>query len=156
MLNKPNLAQLLYIAERMTADEVRERACLGFGDFDYEATALMCRSHRGPSHVFVDAAGLPYYVAGFSIINSGVAMAWSMSTDKCGKHVMEMTRISRAVIRSLMKDSGIHRVQMMCMATRSTARRWFEALGASHEATFKGYGRNGEDFVMYAITREAP
>jgi len=153
MLQKPNLAQLLYLAERMPPEEVLEHACLGFGDFDAEDVALRCYGQKGPSHVFVDG-GRPYFAAGFSIVNPGVAVSWSMSTEACLKHVLEMTRVSRAVIRTLLKDSGIHRVQIMCMASRQHARRWYESLGAAHEATLKGYGRNGEDFAVYAIHRE--
>lgn len=153
MLKQPTLLQLLYLTQRITAGERAEFEALAFGSYDAEEHASRMWRKRGPAHVFLDDAGLPYYAAGFEIGSPGVATAWSVSTDACASHVLEMTRVSRRVIGALLKDN-VHRIQMSCLASRVTARRWYEALGADHEATFDHLGRNGENFVMYAVTRE--
>ena len=154
MLHKPNLAQLIYVAERLTDDEAREHEALGFGDYDPEEMAMRCNTQRGNAYVFLDKAGLPYYAVGFTLANPGVAIAWSLSTDDCAKHIMDMTRGVKKLIKGVLQG-GVHRVQMSCLESRTAARRWFKALGAQHEATLRMMGRNGESVVVYSITKDS-
>jgi len=153
-LARPNLAQLLYLAQNMTSAEVAEHVALTGDDFDPEALAIRCHSYNGPAHVFV-AGGKPYYVGGFTLTTPHTAAAWSIATDECEKHVLEMTRIGRRIVHGVL-DAGVHRIQMTCLESRTMARRWYEALGAVHEATLRGVGAGGENLVVYAIVKEQP
>lgn len=151
-LNCPNLAQLLYLAQHMTDAEVQEYVTLSGMEFDPESHALRCYSYNGPAHVLY-AEGKPYYVGGFLLTSPHVANAWSIATDECSKHVLEMTRTFRAVIKGVLQG-GVHRIHMGCLESRTPARRWYEAIGASHEATLRGAGENGENLVIYSILKE--
>lgn len=154
-LQRPTLDQLTSLCRRMEPSEVVEHRAV---DFSFDPLLLARRldasQFNGPSHVFVDAKGVPYYAAGFSLDRPHVASAWSVATPECAKHVVEMTRVSRAVIRTLL-DNGVHRVSMACMVSRAPCRRWYEALGAKYEATLSKLGSGGEDFVIYAVLRES-
>ena len=151
-LNHPNLVQLIYLAQNMTAAEVVEHMAISGRDYNPEALAIRCHSYNGPAHVLL-ANGRPYYVGGFTVTAANTAQAWSIATDECAKHVLEMTRAGRRIVNDLL-EAGVHRIQMSCLEAREPARRWYEALGAKHEATLHAAGKNGENVVVYSIVKD--
>lgn len=154
MLRRPTEDQLLSICSRLEASELQER--LAIDGYEYDPVLLASRLVRreGPAHVFLDAQRVPYFAAGFSLDRPGVMTAWSVSTVECPAHVLEMTRVSRRVIKTLL-GNGVHRINILCLASRGHARRWYESLGATHECTLTAYGAGGEDFALYTILRGA-
>ena len=114
---KPNLSSLLYLAARITSDERAEHEALSFGIYDPQEFAMRLFRKQGPAHLFLDGGDLPYYAAGFEISSPHVATAWSVSTDETQAHVLEMTRVSRKVIKALLAGD-VHRIQMTCLANQ--------------------------------------
>lgn len=154
MLRRPTYEQLVSICSHLETSELNER--LAMDGFEYDPVLVASRLARrdGPAHVFLDDKRVPYFAAGFTLDRPGVMSAWSVSTPDCPKHVLEMTRVSRRVIRTLLQN-GTHRINILCLASRLHARRWYESLGASLEWTLTAYGANGEDFALYTILRRA-
>lgn len=144
---KPTLAQLIHICTHLEADQVREHAALMWGDFDPEALAWEFYRNDGIAHVFTHA-GRPYMAAGFRFLWQGVVQSWAVSTSEREGHDLEITRTSRKVMLGLFA-SGTRRIQCLCMEDRHAAQAWYRTLGLAKEATFKGYGRNGENFCLY-------
>lgn len=72
------------------------------------------------------------------------------------KHVARDTtrHIMRVMLPSL-AIAGAHRAEARSSASHSEAHVWLERLGAHREATLKGYGRNGEDFILFAWAVES-
>ena len=50
--------------------------------------------------------------------------------------------------------AGAHRAECMSLASLADNHRWLEMLGARREATLRGFGKNGEDFHLYAWLKE--
>jgi hypothetical protein len=84
----------------------------------------------------------------------GVWSVWAFGTDEWPSVVLLLTRhVRRAMIPALVR-AGAHRVHCDALATHEDARRWLTALGAREEGVRRGLGRNGEDFVTYAWSRD--
>ena len=154
ILRRPTYEQLLSICSRLEMSEVHERVDMDGAEYDPVLLASRLVREEGPAHVFLDDKRVPYFAAGFTLDRPGVMTAWSVSTVDCPQHVLEMTRVSRKVIKVLL-GNGIHRINIMCKDSRGHARRWYESLGAVHECTLKAFGANGADFALYTILRGA-
>ena len=61
--------------------------------------------------------------------------------------------MTRHIIRVMMPSLAIakaHRAEARSAASHIEAHNWLERLGATREAPLRGYGRNGEDFILFA------
>ncbi len=153
-LTPPNLTQLLYLTQHARDDEREEYEALhGCFDGDAWAIELFSRTGNGPSHVFLAANGRPYYAAGVSVLTPFVAQTWSIGTNEWRPHALTVTRTCRRVIRDAL--TTVQRVQIMVLASRSGAAKWCVALGATHEAHLKDYGKNGAAVDLFVVTRGA-
>jgi hypothetical protein len=80
---------------------------------------------------------------------------WSVglyATDRWPEVARATTRWIRSVLIPDLVAAGAHRAECRSLATHATAHRWLERLGASREAVLSAYGRNREDFLLYAWT----
>lgn len=79
---------------------------------------------------------------------------WSMyffSTPHFHQIARDVTRhIRKVMMPSLALVAGAHRAEARSSVSHTEAHRWLERLGAKREATLKGYGRKGEDFILFA------
>ena len=76
-----------------------------------------------------------------------VWVAYAIATSGFARVVPSVTKHIRGFIIPALLRAGAHRVEARALATHTTSHRWLtKALGARHEATLHGYGRNGEDF----------
>lgn len=146
----PNLTQLLFLTIHARQDEREEyEAIHGVYDAEGWAMSLHAMLGRGPSHVFIDKAGVPYYAAGVAVVTPYVAQTWSVGTEEWRPHALEVTRVCRRVISKTLRTT-VHRVQIMVMATRKDANLWCRALGAHRECVLRRYGMDGQDFEIHA------
>jgi hypothetical protein len=52
-------------------------------------------------------------------------------------------------------NAGAHRGQCISPADHLDTHRWLRWLGAKEEAMLRKYGKNGEDALLFAWTKEA-
>jgi hypothetical protein len=100
--------------------------------------------------------GEPVAVNGVVPVRPGVVIAGAFGTSKWRATLKEMTRWSRDFVIPALKKSNFHRGEAYVLATNTDSRRWIELLGGEVECLLKGYGRQREDFLLYAwdLTRE--
>lgn len=78
---------------------------------------------------------------------------WSMymfATPHFQQVAVAMTRHIRRVMLPSLALAGAHRAQAASSASHVEAHKWLKMLGATNESTLKGYGRNKEDFFLFA------
>jgi hypothetical protein len=100
--------------------------------------------------------GEPVAVNGVIPVRPGVVIAGAFGTKKWRQIVKPMTRWSLEFVIPVLKASNYHRGEAYVLASNSDSRRWIELLGGEVETLLKGYGRQREDFLLYAwdLTRE--
>ena len=64
-----------------------------------------------------------------------------------------MTKLIVRHIVPMLWEVGAHRLEARSMEGHHDAQRWLEVIGARREGTLKGYGREGQDFHVYAWER---
>lgn len=131
----------------MRADDLREieETCWAR---DHEESLLNTHGVR----VAVVHDGKACAVMGVVPIWPNVGQAWLIGTDEIGNHGVEVAHAAKRVIKTLL-DLEMHRIHAYSAAFHTQAHQWLEMIGFRRESTLKQYGKTGEDFYLYAITR---
>jgi hypothetical protein len=97
-------------------------------------------------------SGLEEPIAAFGCFQMwpGVWTMWLFATDDFHHIGISMTKLIVRHIVPMLWDAGAHRLEARSMEGHHDAQRWLEVIGAKREATLKGYGRDGENFHVYA------
>lgn len=114
------------------------------------AGAMAC----APFAYCFEHAGRPAVAVGALALHPGVWRVWAFCTDDFRLVGFSVTKwIRRSMIPALLV-AGAHRAEALSIDGHAEAHRWLEALGARREATLKGFGREGQDFHVYAWRRD--
>lgn len=92
----------------------------------------------------------PVSALGFFPMWPGVVSVWAFGSHRWSLVVQAMTR---HVINELGPDlliRGVHRAECRALTERKDSDRWLRALGGRVEGILKDFGRNREDFTLYA------
>ncbi len=84
----------------------------------------------------------------------GVISLLFFATDNFPQIGRGITRWIRRELFPRYFQSGIHRVQAISHGEHHDAHAWLKALGLQQEAVFKGFGRDGQDFIQFATVRD--
>lgn len=155
-LGIPVLEDYAYIAKRMRADEIKQfMAKANLSEYTPDICARVAAATSGAAYVYVDRSGYPVLIGGFEPLRHGVYEAWLMGTDEAwGKYWRSFTKISRRMMRDLL-SAGAHRIQTAAITTRIQTHAWYERLGMINEGIQHAYCANGDDAVMFAMTRKS-
>ncbi|MER8793960.1 hypothetical protein NKH75_07095 [Mesorhizobium sp. M0984] len=145
-----NLRDLSYIAANLRPEDQAEIDC----QFD-EWTPAMLALHamQGRAYV-VELDGNPEAAFGAAPLRSGLWIAWSWGTKRMKRCVPRITQFFYAVLGPDVAAQGAWRVEARAMAGNDLAVRWLNRLGATERCRLPGYGKNGEDFILFDWTRE--
>lgn len=142
-----------YVAERMTAHARAERLALSHGD---DAVAVALTFFNAP-HLAVTiwggTTGTPIAVFGVVFPHPGVASTIFFATDQFRHVALATTRFVRKKLFPILLSTGIHRLQCCSMDGPEGTHSWIEAFGARQEAFLYQYGRNGEDFRLFTLSK---
>lgn len=118
-------------------------------------SALLARTADACRLGFVAAAddGTPVAAFGATEAWPGVWQVGMFATARWPEVALAATRHARRVLMPAVRDTGAHRAHAFSLATHTEAHRWLEWLGASRETTLRGWGRGGEDFILFAWWR---
>ena len=97
--------------------------------------------------------GRPVAVFSFSAINFSTVAVNLFGTDKITRAIPAITRFIFVRMIPDALSSGIRRFEARSLATHEQAHRWLEACGAVKEGLLPEFGKNGEDFYIYGLTR---
>lgn len=80
--------------------------------------------------------------------------AWAFGTKRMVRAVPAITRhIEQVLIRQAI-EAGATRVEARSLIDHDIAHRWLAGLGATREGVCRTYGRNGEDYELWAWLKE--
>lgn len=125
-----------------------------------------CRPHDSPSNLadeLYDRGGLkwvgyykdePAAMIGAMPLYPGVWGLFGFGTDNWQKIWRPMTVFARKTMMPAVKSSGAHRAHCASPVGHDETHKWLRFLGAEQEAVLRGYGKNGEDFALFAWTKE--
>ena len=99
-------------------------------------------------------ADIPTAVVGANEMWPGVWSMWAWGTGHWPYVVGSITRYIRRELDPALRLRGAHRAQAISLATHTDAHRWIEMLGMQREGVLRGYGRAGQDYVMFAWRRD--
>lgn len=147
--NRPEL--VFPVAENMRA---ADRAEIFATRFDDSAERLAGEAIQTGSLIGW-VAGLEEPIAAFGchMLWPGVYSMWLFATDSFHQIGLPVTRLVIRDIVPMLFEGGAHRLEARSMEGHTDAQRWLETVGARREATLKGYGRDGQDFHVYAWER---
>ena len=94
--------------------------------------------------------GVPIGVGGVEPLHRGVMYLWALHTDRYKEAEHEYARVARRAIAHVLSLPTCHRVQLVTAAERDQSHRWLKMVGLKYESTLVKFGRNGEDYHMYA------
>lgn len=99
----------------------------------------------------VHLAGVgPVAVYGAAPMWPGVWSMWLFGTPHFQRIGGRLSHHIQRVMLPALAIAGAHRAEARSLSTHTKAHEWLEALGARREATLEGYGKNGEDFIVFA------
>jgi hypothetical protein len=149
-LAKTDLGAMLWICRNLRESD-REEIFATRWDDDADKLAVEAFSHWGEfSYVAYTDDGEPVAVIGARPLWEGVWAVWMMATDKFDIIGKQLTRWARRVMLPSLLSAGMHRAEARSAATHTTAHRWMEWLGAKREVVLRQYGREKQDFVLFA------
>ena len=147
------LEHTLRVALVMRAEDRREIFATRHRDDAAELARLAVALSRFGA---IAATALDRPVAALGAIEAwpGVFQVWMFATDDWPKVALEATRWCCRVLRPAMLAAGGHRAECASLDGHRQAQRWLERLGFRREATMPAFGRHGETFHRYVMTRE--
>jgi hypothetical protein len=86
--------------------------------------------------------------------HKGVWSLFGMGTDKWTKVWRLVTLVARRDMMRAVSDAGAHRAECLSPAEHGDTHRWLRMLGATHEAPMPGYGKNGEDYILFSWLKD--
>lgn len=92
----------------------------------------------------------PAAVAGLTPLRPGVIAGGAFGTSKWRYTVKAIMRWGRDWATPRILAAGYHRGEVYALASNTDSRKFIEAMGGEIEAVLRGYGRNKEDFLLYA------
>lgn len=146
-----NLRDLSYIAANLRPEDFAEVDCQ-FNEWAPAQVALAAM--QGFAYV-VELDGNPEAAFGAGEVRSGLWIAWSWGTRRMRRCVPLITKFFYEVLGPAVAERGAWRVEARAMAGNDMAVRWLKRLGATERCPLPGYGKHGEDFILFDWTRES-
>ncbi|WP_289035998.1 hypothetical protein [uncultured Roseibium sp.] len=145
-----------YIAANMRPADIAEIGCL-WERFDPRVLGVCAATHSVPGFAWSirDNKGQPIAAYGMSYaapFDPEHWQAWAFGTDRFRRVAPLMTRHLQS-IRDVI-ETNCRRLQVITHVEHDLSHEWLRKLGAKREGLLKAYGRNREDFEIYAWVRQ--
>lgn len=151
---KPMLTDIMMVCRALAPVQREQFEVFEGREYEPDELAVELFTSAGPKWALLDARGEPLGVAGFHYLSPGVWQDWLVSTARTWEEFPRATtRACRTMVEAMLEQDA-RRVQAICLASREDVRKWYRLIGYEYEGTFRSYGVNGEDAVMYARVRE--
>jgi hypothetical protein len=151
-LARPEYRTVRYIVENMREWDRREIFATQWDEDPDRFTKYVMAT---ADFAWVAGLDLPIAAIGAFPVWPGVWSVWMFATDNFRQIGKSLTKHAKKVMIPAILEGEFHRAHCYSMAGHTVAHRWLEALGACHEATLQGFGRGGEDFLVFAWDRAA-
>ncbi|CAB4120910.1 hypothetical protein UFOVP4_6 [uncultured Caudovirales phage] len=138
-----------YVIENMR-DWDRQEIFATRPDYDEGDSLLESVLAAGPVSWIAWHDGEPIAVFGCMPLWRGVWSMWFFATNSLPKIGIGVTKLVTRYIVPMLWEGGAHRLECRSMEGHVDAQRWLEVIGAHREGSLVGYGRDGQDFHVYA------
>lgn len=152
----------------ITPATVREVAWIAVNMRDIDAQEIWCqRPHRSPSRLAYEALsmsptiklvaavnGEPVMCCGVSEVQPGLGWLWAWGTKHFHGAIRDLTEhLLDATRTKLFADADLKRLEARSLVEHTSAHRWIETLGLRYVCDLPCYGKDEEDFKLFALTR---
>ena len=145
-----NLRDLSYIASNLRPEDFAEIDC----QFDVWSPAMLAAvSLQGFAYV-AEVNGNPEAAFGAAEQRSGLWIAWSWGTRRMKRCIPRITDFFFQVLGPDVAAAGASRVEARPLAGNDMAVRWLRKLGATERCLLPGFGKDGQDFLLFDWTRD--
>jgi len=118
-------------------------------DDDLEGLSAEVAGFAGPMWRIWTVDDEPASIMGITPIRPGVVMGGAFGTPLWRFTAPRMLRWGWRWAIPRLRAAGVHRGESYALACNTENRAFIEAAGGEVEALLEGYGRNGEDFLLY-------
>lgn len=150
MIKVATLEDVTYVAQRLQPHHRAERLACTHGE---DAVGAAVRFLAMPHLAVTVWKGTPIAVVGVVFPHPGVASTIFFATDQFRHVALATTRFVRRTLFPILLSTGIHRLQCCSMRRDGKPDSWIQSFRGEHEATLRGYGRNGEDFDIFTLDK---
>lgn len=153
MISEASYLDLLIVASTMRESDRAEIYATRFADDPFDVAA-QCNESQ---YKFVYRNAENALVAAFGVAHlwPHVWSVWLFANDlwdeRTGKAIV---RFTRRRIQQDIKDHAARRLECRSLSTHADAHRFIEAIGLRRESVLPRYGRDGEDFIVFALIVE--
>lgn len=149
ILVAPEWEDIRYIVDHMRQKDREEIFATQTSEDSYDFTQRVV--HVGNCSWIAKKDGVPVALFGAYPCHPGVWSVFMFATDDFPKVRMLVTRyIKRFMIPAIVKTSGLHLGFCYSLSTHTEAHKWLQYLGAKKEVEMKEWGKNRENFFMFA------
>jgi len=141
-----------YIAENMAKDDLAEILATHWLD-DVGGFAEQCVAVNGVNLCVLANDGTPIAMGGVAVFAPKVGTAWMVGTERMIEKKLEVTRACKKNIHKILNSGLVHRVHAFASGLHYRTHPWLDSLGFKREAILHKWGKNGEDFILFALTR---
>lgn len=93
--------------------------------------------------------GMPAAVVGASLLWPGVAQVGMFATPRWREIAARLSRHVKHEWIPGLRAAGVRRAHAYSLASHHVAHRWIRWLGGEQEALLRGWGRDGQDFLLF-------
>lgn len=147
----PRAAEVRFVIDNLSARSredvfgATEMQPAAFADFLTSAPGFKwCIYHEGRPAALIGA--MPLHRRLWSL--------FGMGTDDWIKVWRLVTLVARRDMMRAVAEAGAWRAECLSPASHVETHRWLRALGASHEVAMPQYGKDGEDYTLFAWLKE--
>lgn len=143
-----NYPDLLYLAKNMREMDRREIFATKWSERP-EDLATECMAPAVSAFCKIGVLKKPVVAIGAVPIWPGVWSVWMFATPEFHKVSLSLHRYVVKIFAPTLR-ANCHRAECRSLSSHTEAHAWMTSLGAAHEATLKGFGKNREDFHVFA------
>lgn len=149
-----DLISAVYVCRELRAADVRELEATRWAALNPDELAVQIVQQWAPAgyawSVFGDD-GKPAAVFGATQPWPNMFSAWMLATDAFPAVGLPLTKFVKSVFIPHLIERGALRVEARSIDGHDRAHRWLRLLGATVESRMAGYGRAGEDFLVFTL-----
>lgn len=99
---------------------------------------------------YKDSPACAFGVAPQSAVTPWLWSAWAFGTNEMKRTIPAVSRFAKRVWPQALPKAGVTRVEVRSLVDHDIAHHWLAGLGARREGLCTGYGRDGEDYELWA------
>jgi hypothetical protein len=146
MLVKATFEAVYHVAQHMR--DMDRREVFGTRWTDSTETLAVELANLTPSFVWTARDGEPAYAFAMNAVRPGVWTGGGFGTERWPEVMRSVSKHLKGFLVPLMLSTA-HRIECCSLAAKVDAHPWLRWLGAEQEAVLHGYGRGGEDYILF-------